>query len=143
MTITFGQIAGLIAALAFLILVVYICTVLRHLVTTVKETNASIQTLTKDASSIAGNVDELLKKTNTLMDDVNKKAVELDPLFKTAAELSESVSDLNAASRLMADKVVRSTENVAKTSTALRAGRMAFNIYQRHKQKQAQKKQNN
>ena len=107
MTITFGQIAGLIAALAFLILVVFICTVLKHLVTTVKEMNNSIQILTKDANSIAGNVDELLVKTNVLMEDVNHKVSELDPLFKTAAELSESVSDLNVASRSMADKVVQ------------------------------------
>ena len=118
MTITFGQIAGLIAALAFLILVVFICTVLKHLVTTVKEMNNSIQILTKDANSIAGNVDELLVKTNVLMEDVNHKVSELDPLFKTATELSESVSDLNVASRSMADKVVRSTESVAKTSAS-------------------------
>ena len=123
MTITFGQIAGLIAALAFLILVVFICTVLKHLVTTVKEMNNSIQILTKDANSIAGNVDELLVKTNAL--------------FKTAAELSESVSDLNVASRSMADKVVRSTESAAKTSAALRVGKMALGFYQRHKQKQS------
>lgn len=137
MTITFGQIAGLIAALAFLILVVFICTVLKHLVMTVKEMNNSIQILTKDANSIAGNVDELLVKTNVLMEDVNHKVSELDPLFKTAAELSESVSDLNVASRSMADKVVRSTESAAKTSTALRVGKMALGFYQRHKQKQS------
>lgn len=137
MTITFGQIAGLIAALAFLILVVFICTVLKHLVTTVKEMNNSIQILTKDANSIAGNVDELLVKTNVLMEDVNHKMGELDPLFKTAAELSESVSDLNVASRSMADKVVRSTESAAKTSAALRVGKMALGFYQRHKQKQS------
>lgn len=136
MTITFGQIAGLIAALAFLILVVFICTVLKHLVTTVKEMNNSIQILTKDANSIAGNVDELLVKTNVLMEDVNHKVSELDPLFKTVAELSESVSDLNVASRSMADKVVRSTESAAKTSAALRVGKMALGFYQRHKQKQ-------
>ena len=137
MTITFGQIAGLIAALAFLILVVFICTVLKHLVTTVKEMNNSIQILTKDANSIAGNVDELLVKTNVLMEDVNRKVSELDPLFKTAAELSGSVSDLNVASRSMADKVVRSTESAAKTSAALRVGKMALGLYQRHKQKQS------
>ena len=137
MTITFGQIAGLIAALAFLILVVFICTVLKHLVTTVKEMNNSIQILTKDANSIAGNVDELLVKTNVLMEDVNYNAIELDPLFRTAAELSESVSDLNVASRSMADKVVRSTESAAKTSAALRVGKMALGFYQRHKQKQS------
>ena len=99
--------------------------------------NNSIQILTKDANSIAGNVDELLVKTNVLMEDVNHKVSELDPLFKTAAELSESVSDLNVASRSMADKVVRSTESVAKTSAALRVGKMALGFYQRHKQKQS------
>lgn len=135
MTITFGQIAGLIAALAFLILVVFICAVLKQLVTTVKEMNSSIQALTKDASSIAGNVDQLLEKTNVLMDDINHKSTELDPLFRTAAELSESVSDLNTASRSMAEKITRSTENAAKASIALRFGKMAAGFYQRHKAK--------
>ena len=68
---------------------------LKHLVTTVKEMNNSIQILTKDANSIAGNVDELLVKTNVLMEDVNHKVSELDPLFKTAAELSEPFSSKN------------------------------------------------
>ena len=135
MTITFGQIAGLIAALAFLILVVFICAVLKNLVTTVKEMNISIKTLTKDADSIAGNVDELMNKTNVLLDDINHKASELDPLFRTAAELSESVSALNEASRSMAEKVVHSTENAAKASMAFRFGKMAIGLWDRRKTK--------
>ena len=45
---TFGQLAGLIAAIAFLILVIFACILLNQLSKTMKETNKSITTLTRD-----------------------------------------------------------------------------------------------
>ena len=91
MAITFGQIAGLIAAIAFAVLVVFMCRVLAHLVQTVKEMNKTVDLLTQDVDKLANNVDRIMDKTNTLMEDVNSKSKKLDPLFQTAAELSEAL----------------------------------------------------
>lgn len=52
MAITFGQIAGLIAAIAFAVLVVFMCRVLAHLVQTVKEMNKTVDLLTQDLTSL-------------------------------------------------------------------------------------------
>ena len=73
MTLTFGQLAGLIAALAFLVLVIFLCISLNKLAHTITEMNKSINTLTDDADGIAKEVEDLVNKTNTLMNDVNKK----------------------------------------------------------------------
>ena len=43
MFLTFGQLAGLIAALAFLVLVIYLCRVLARLTSTVSELTKSIK----------------------------------------------------------------------------------------------------
>ena len=136
-TFTLGEVAGLIAALAFVVLVVMAVRVLLKLANTFGALNESIEVLTKDADAISGEVEQLLNKTNTLMDDINSKSKKVDPLFETVAELSESVSDLNQASRQMADKISDSAQavgNVTKFSSGIAVARGIWKFY---KNKQA------
>ena len=63
MTMTFGQLAGIIAAIAFLVLVVFMCRVLSRLVKTVSQLTKSMSSLTKDADNISDQVEQLLDKT--------------------------------------------------------------------------------
>ena len=58
MFLTFGQLAGLIAALAFLVLVIYLCRVLARLTSTVSELTKSIKTLTEDADDISEKIED-------------------------------------------------------------------------------------
>lgn len=67
------------------------------------------------------------------MDDVNQKSAKLDPLFETMAELSESVSDLNAASRNVAERVSGSAKAATQASMAFRLGKQALKFYNKHK----------
>jgi len=133
MVLTFGQLAGLIAAGAFLILVIALCFVLRGLIKTLEETTKSISSVTEDVNAISKELEQLVNKTNTLMDDVNKKSEKLDPLFDTMAELSESVSDLNAASRNVAERVSGSAKAASQASMAFKIGRQALKFYNKHK----------
>ena len=133
MVLTFGQLAGLIAAGAFLILVIALCFVFRGLIKTLEETTKSISSVTEDVNAISKELEQLVNKTNTLMDDVNKKSEKLDPLFDTMAELSESVSDLNAASRNVAEKVSGSAKAASQASMAFKVGRQALKFYNKHK----------
>lgn len=133
MVLTFGQLAGLIAAGAFLILVIALCFVLKGLIKTLEETTKSIGAVTEDINGISKELEQLVNKTNTLMDDVNQKSAKLDPLFETMAELSESVSDLNAASRNMAERVSGSAKAATQVSMAFRLGKQALKFYNKHK----------
>ncbi|KRM00562.1 DUF948 domain-containing protein [Liquorilactobacillus satsumensis] len=133
-TLTFGQLAGLIAALAFLLLVVFLCAVLAKVVKTMNEVNESVKVLKTDADGIAKEVEAILAKSNTLLDDVNHKSKTIDPLFQTVADLSESVSDLNSASRGLAEKVTTSTQNAGKTAMAFGLLRKLYSLRKKKKE---------
>ena len=85
---TFGQLAGLIAAIAFLILVIFACILLNQLSKTMKETNKSITTLTRDVHYLSQEMEDVLSNTNTLLDDINHKSEQLDPAVKAVADVS-------------------------------------------------------
>ena len=138
MTFTMGQVAGLIAALAFVVLVIFAIGVLVKLAKTFGQLNQTIEVLTKDADGIANEIEQLLNKTNILMNDVNEKSKKVDPLFETIADLSESVSDLNEASRQVASKIANSKKtfsNVTKVSSGLALIKGILKFYSRNKDK--------
>lgn len=98
---TIGGIAGLIAALAFAVLVVFICInlsklskVLTDVQETVKRLNTTIDIVTKDVDNLSIEVEGLLNKGNTLVDDVNQKIGKTDPLFTAIGDVGLTVSDL-------------------------------------------------
>ncbi|MGM9908090.1 DUF948 domain-containing protein [Limosilactobacillus sp.] len=102
---TFGQLAGLIAAIAFLILVVFACVVLTQLTKTMRETNNSITLLTRDMDNLSKEVEDVLSNTNSLLEDINKKSSQLDPAVKAVADVSQSVIDINDSLHDMTEKV--------------------------------------
>ena len=48
--------------------------------------------------------EDLLEKSNALLADVNGKVTELEPVVKAAADLGESLSDINSSSRRMVER---------------------------------------
>lgn len=103
---TWGEIAGLIAAIAFAVLVVYLVLLLRQLTKTisevthtVNEANETIAVLRKDVDGISIEAQGLLNKSNVLLDDVNNKVAQVDPLFKAIGEIGVTVSDVNDSTR--------------------------------------------
>lgn len=77
---TIGELAGIIAALAFVVLVVFICLnlsklsqILKDVNETVAKLNTTIDVVTKDVDNLSIEVEGLLNKANTLVDDVNGK----------------------------------------------------------------------
>lgn len=94
---TIGELAAIIAAVAFVVLVIFACISLVHVSQNLKETNETIKVLSKDLDSLSKQTEELLSSTNELLDDINKKAVELDPAVKAVADVGESVSNANTA----------------------------------------------
>lgn len=62
-----------------------------------KETNKSITTLTRDVHYLSQEMEDVLSNTNTLLDDINHKSEQLDPAVKAVADVSQSVSEVNAS----------------------------------------------
>lgn len=113
-----SQIAGLIAAIAFAALVIYIILFLRELTKTMKEVtgivneaNETVKVVTKDVDALSIEVQGLLNKSNVLLDDVNGKVAQVDPLFKAIGDIGVTVSDVNDSTR----NLVLNITNTAQT----------------------------
>jgi len=126
---TGGEIAALIAAIAFAVLVLGLVYVLfkvakmvSELNTTVEEANKSLSTITKDADLLLIEVEGLLNKSNVTLDDVNGKLGLTDPLFKAVGDLGESVSSLNNSTRNLSSHLANASKRGASIGIAKKVG---------------------
>ncbi|MHA8137973.1 DUF948 domain-containing protein [Lactobacillaceae bacterium Scapto_B20] len=97
--------AGIIAALAFLLLVIFIGVFLMKLVTTLNEVNQSLKSLTDDVDVISSQTEKVLASSNSMLKDLNDKVNTIDPVFQAAADLGESVSELNDSTKNLTGRV--------------------------------------
>ncbi|MGX7168666.1 DUF948 domain-containing protein [Facklamia hominis] len=110
---TIGQIALVIVAIAFAVLVVFLCMSLSKLSglldqakDTVTRVNATLDIVTKDVDNLSIEVEGLLNKTNHLVDDLNGKLGKTDPLFQAIGDVGTSVSELNDSTKKMTSNLV-------------------------------------
>lgn len=85
-----GEIALFIFAIAFLALVLFIGMFLMR-------ATQSLKVITSDVDVIVHSSNEILANANTLLNDVNGKVKTIDPTFQAMADLSVTVSQLNAS----------------------------------------------
>lgn len=83
-----GQLALIIFAVAFLLLVIFIGIFLLRL-------TRSLGVITMDVDTIARSSNEILGNANVLLNDINGKVKTLDPTVQAMADLSVTVSKLN------------------------------------------------
>lgn len=140
-TMSGGEVAAIIAAIAFVVLVAFCVPILikasktmNQLAKTIDETNRTINVVTKDVEVLTDQVEGLLVKSNELLADVTKKVETIDPLFEAIADLSVTVSDLNYSSRNMATKVGGIGRNAAKATVASKLAGSALH-FMRNKKK--------
>lgn len=107
---TVGQLAGLIAALALVVLVIFIAWFLVKVAGAIRDAITSVEQLTKDVDTLSGELNEILKNSNFLLEDINKKAVQVDPAVQAIADLGQSVSDVNQASRSLVENLASRRE---------------------------------
>ncbi|MFX3981335.1 DUF948 domain-containing protein, partial [Streptococcus suis] len=77
--------------------------------------------LTSDVNLTLYQTHELLAKTNVLFEDVNGKVSTLDTLFVAVADLSTSVSYLNASARDLTVKAKYAGASTVKAGGAISA----------------------
>lgn len=130
-----GQIAGLIAAGAFLLLVIFIGVFLMNMVRSLGEVTRSVKVMTEDIDVISKQAEDILSNANVLLEDVNQKVATVDPVFKAAADLGTSVSDLNDATRNLTGRVSSTAKKTAGAGIMSRLSRTAFNAYRNRKTK--------
>lgn len=137
---TWGQIAALIAAVAFAVLVIFIILALRKVTKILDEVskiageaNNSISVITKDVDNLSIEVEGLLNKTNTLMDDLNGKIAKTDPLFTAIGDIGVTVSDVNQSTRNLASNIAGGGKK--KSSPVSKLGRTASTLNRQRKER--------
>ena len=113
-----GNIALLIIAIAFAVLVVFLVIVLHKVSKVVEEANRTLKLVSSDVDVLLHQADGIMAKANTLLDDVNGKVATIEPLFTAVADLSESVSDINASSRKLVTRLNRGSTKRKTTSAS-------------------------
>ncbi|USS85197.1 DUF948 domain-containing protein [Fructilactobacillus myrtifloralis] len=106
---TIGGIAALIAALAFLLLVIFLCVTLVHVVKVLDGVSQNLEKVTGDINALSHQTDELLGT-------VNAKINQVDPVFQAAADIGTTVSDVNNGTRKAVENLKKRVELVTKTS---------------------------
>ncbi|GLB46695.1 chemotaxis protein [Philodulcilactobacillus myokoensis] len=132
---TGGEIAALIAAIAFLLLVFFIGIFLTRLMNTLNEVNRSIKSLTDDVDVVSKQSSDILATSNDLLKDVNEKINTIDPVFNAAADLGQSVTDLNNSVRHMTTRVKDNTNRGAKFALISKMGTMFYKMHNKKKRK--------
>src|SRR5699024_12336636 len=112
--------AILVAGIVYLLFKV--SKVVGRLDTTVEEANKSLSTITKDADHLLVEVEGLLNKSNTTLDDVNGKLGLTDPLFRAVGDLGQTVSDLNNSAVNLTSHVTSFTKRGAQVGVAKKVG---------------------
>ena len=139
---SWAEIAALIAALSFAALVVFLIIAIRKTTEILgevskiaEEAKNSISIITKDVDHLAIEVEGLLNKTNTLVDDLNGKISKTDPLFTAIGDLGVTVSDVNQSTRNLANSIAGKAVQKSKDSTIGKLSRTATTFNRRRKEK--------
>ena len=97
---------------------VFLVIVLHKVSKVVEEANRTVKLVSSDLDVLLHQADGIMAKANTLLDDVNGKVATIDPLFTAVADLSESVSDINASSRKLVTRLNRGSTKRKTTSAS-------------------------
>lgn len=127
---TWNEIAIMIIAIAVVIIATGIVYLLRNTGKLTKEAQKSLQTVTSDVHITLHHANELLAKTTLLVEDVTKEVATLDPLFEAAADLSVTVSDMNAAARNWTERA----QHVKKAASMLAPLRMMTSFFKKNRE---------
>ena len=87
-------VAALLAAIAFLVLVIFLCIFISRFTVMINEIKRITSLLTDDMHVILKQVEVLLHSTNDLMDDVNDKSRKLNPLITAISNLSIKLNNV-------------------------------------------------
>ena len=101
-----------VIACSFVAVAYYVIALLKEVTKATADARQTLKLVTSDVTVTLYQTNELLAKTNVLVEDVTTKVDTLDPLFVAVADLSSTVSDLNHSARQLTKKA-----NTAKKQT--------------------------
>lgn len=127
-------IAALIAAVAFVVLVIYVVITLKATKETLANVSGTLKGLEKQMEGVTTETTQLLTKTNRLADDINQKSTKLDGLFESAKGIGTTINDFNQTLRQLSNMISRtSREDQEKAAQAVKWGSTIMEIWNKRK----------
>ncbi|RSK28206.1 DUF948 domain-containing protein [Bacillus sp. HMF5848] len=132
-----------VIALAFLILVIYLARTLRSMQTTFQQVSSTIDSFDKQLKGITEETTSLLKKTNGLADDLQKKSEQLNTVIKSVEEFGGTISRVNSSMQEMTDKFMKQLDIQKDTfSKLVDVTHTAMEMWESLKEKRNQREDN-
>lgn len=89
--------------------------------------------MTSNVDVIAKQTDKIMATSNALVKDVDDKLNIVTPVFQAAADLGQSVSDLNSATQNLTKRVKDTGKKGVSAGLAGKFGKGAWNMYRNRK----------
>lgn len=99
-----------LAALAFLVLVIYLSATLKSLKETLNSVSDTLKGLEKQLEGVTSETTLLLKKTNALAEDLQDKSERLNTVVDAVKDVGLSVKKFNGALQTITDTVDRQVD---------------------------------
>jgi uncharacterized protein YoxC len=127
-------------AVSFFILAVYIARTLTVLQETIRRLTAAIDHLDKEVQGITTETTQLLKKTNALADDVQKKVEGLNSLVHAVSDIGATVQSFNRSLRQISSTVTMKAENHReKAAKVMQWGNAFIEIWEKWRERKQKK----
>jgi uncharacterized protein YoxC len=134
MEITLGAIAGLVAAIAFVVLVIFLARVLSAASKTLNNVANTTAGLERQLDGIMTETTALLHKTNRLVDTIEEKTELLAPVANSIEELGTSLNKVTDSVRTVSDTVAGAADtNKDQIAQAVRWGSVAVELFKKNK----------
>ncbi|WP_374720937.1 DUF948 domain-containing protein [Peribacillus tepidiphilus] len=128
-----------LAAIAFLILVIYLSKTLKSLQGTLDRVAHTLEGLEKQLQGITLETTELLHKTNALAEDLQKKSEHLNTVVYAVKDVGTSIQKFNSSLKQVSSKVQTDLENhQEKISQIVQWGNVFLELRDKWKKRKAQ-----
>ncbi|NDR69216.1 DUF948 domain-containing protein [Fructilactobacillus sanfranciscensis] len=127
-SMTVGQVAGLIAAIAFAVLVIFIGIFLLNLVKALNDASRNLDSITIDINDLSDNVSDLIENVNDRIDQI-------DPVFQAAAEIGTTVTEATEKAKSTTDNLKNKLNLFTKTSILSIVANTAMKLFSKKNKK--------
>ncbi|PLS14871.1 DUF948 domain-containing protein [Bacillus sp. M6-12] len=100
-----------VAAVAFLILVIYLSKTLKSLQTTLDSVAHTLTGLEKQMQGVSLETTQLLHKTNSLAEDLQKKSENLNTVVYAVKDVGTSIQKFNSSIQKVSNRVLTEVDN--------------------------------
>ncbi|RFU68743.1 DUF948 domain-containing protein [Peribacillus saganii] len=100
-----------VAAVAFLILVIYLSKTLKSLQTTLESVAHTLTGLEKQMQGVSTETAQLLHKTNSLAEDLQKKSENLNTVVYAVKDVGTSIQKFNSSIQKVSNRVLTEVDN--------------------------------